>query len=720
MRYIRTLIGMIIVIFIVCMVVVGLANAESSGVCGSATDWKLDSAGTLTIFGNGEMFDYSHEGAPWYNERTRIKRVVIEEGVTVLGDYSIENCNNLISITIPESLYGLGFYSISGCPNLSELTIPGEIRQWGTPMIYDCNQLHVYLNMNAVPLLRTLREYDFPYTIMDANSDFIFVDEHSVSAYIGTEKTVIIPNGVTRIYSQAFAYDRNIETVILPDTITSIEHEAFMGCISLKSITLPESLIQIEVRAFSDCTQLESITLPSTLNSISAQLFMGCTGLKEIHLPTTFANIEYGAFSACENLQTVYFGGTEERKETININNEDEANRYIISAEWICEGNESDLMLCGNNVSWTISDGGVLNLSGSGEVFDFSRGGAPWYNRRHEISKIYIEEGITVLGNYSFEDMDNLVSISIPESLYGLGFYAISGCTKLKELTIPSEIRQWGTPMIYNCAQLHVNLTQRANAILRTLREYNIPFTVFDAESDFIYVDDYSVSAYIGSEDIVIIPNGVTRIYSHAFAYDRNIKTIILPNSVTSIEHEAFMGCSSLQNIVFSTSLIQIEVRAFSDCASLETISLPKSIRSIDTQVFMNCTGLKRVYLASNFANVAYGAFQDCSSITDVFFEGTEQQKQTITINEENDYFINANWHLNYNLEKSKLFLPEGLKRIESQAFVNTHANYIVISDEIEYIADDAFSVGTILVVSEGGYAERWAQEHGFQTEYSE
>ena len=720
MKYRKPLIKTLILIFIICMGAVILANAESSGVCGSSTDWYLNEAGVLTISGTGEVFDYPHEGAPWYRERALIKRVVIEEGVTVLGDYSIENCENLISITIPESLYGLGFYAISGCSSLAELTIPGEIMQWGNPMIYNCRQLHVYLNMKASAILRTLREYEFPYTVMDANRDFIYVDEHSVSAYIGTDKSVTIPNGVTRIYSHAFAYDGNIETVILPETITSIEHEAFMGCTSLKNIALPASLLQIDVRAFCDCTNLESIIIPSTLNSISAQLFMGCTRLKKIHLPTNFANIEYGAFSACANLQTIYYGGTEERKETININNDDEANQYIIAAQWICEGNNSDLMLCGNNISWTISADGTLQLSGSGEVFDFSHSGAPWYNRRNEIKRINIEEGITVLGDYSFEDMDNLISVSIPESLYGLGFYAISGCSNLMELTILSEIRQWGTPMIYNCTSLHVSMSQRAFAILRTLREYNIPYTVFDAESDFIYADDHSVSAYIGSDDVVTIPDGVTRIYSHAFAYNRNIKTINLPSSVTKIEHEAFMGCSALQTIAFSTSLTQIEVRAFSDCTSLETIAIPRSTRSLDDQVFLHCTGLKTIYLASSFSNVSYGAFQGCDSITDVFFEGTEQQMQSITVNEENEHLVNANWHFNYSSATNRLILPTSLQRIEAQAFVNTSVNQIVIPNAIEYIADDAFAEGTILVVTEGGYAEQWAQEHGFQVEYSE
>lgn len=704
-------------VFIICVFAFDSVYAETGGVCGSATDWKLDDSGTLTIYGNGETFDFSKGNAPWYKQRNEITNVVIEEGVTVLGDHSIEGFTNLTSITVPDSLYGLGFYAIESCPKLTELTIPGDIRQWGTPMIYDCEKLHVYLTKEADSLLRTLREYSIPYTVTDADSDFIYADEHSISAYLGSEEEIIIPAGVTRIYTEAFAYDRNIKRVILPDTLTSIENEAFLGCSSLVSVYLPDSLTQIESGAFCDCTSLESITIPSSLNTIAGQLFAGCTELREIHLPTTFVNIENGAFDGCGKLQTVFYGGTEERKNTIIIDNEYGYNQHIIDAEWICEGNESSIMLCGNNVSWILSEDGVLSLSGNGEVFEFPHEGAPWYNMRSMIKSVVIGEGITYLGDYSIEDFDNLLSITIPESLSGLGFYAICNCPKLKEITFPSFITRWGTPMIFNCSQLHVNLSTKARPLLRTLREYNIPYTVFDADSDFIYADDHSISAYLGTDKEVTIPDGITRIYSSAFAFDRNVESIILPDSVTSIEHEAFLGCSSLKNISLSKKLVQIESSAFSECVSLYTISIPSSMRSINPYAFSACTGLKTVYLASNFANVSYGAFDDCSSITDVFFEGTDQQRQLITINNEdesNQYLINANWHCNYKGASNILVLPHELQIIGPQAFVNTDADCIKIPESVFQIADDAFPQNVILMVPQSSYAKQWAEDHEF------
>lgn len=669
----------------------------SSGMCGNNVEWNLSESGVLSISGSGDTFDYSTHGAPWYDLRNQIISVVIEDGITGIGDHFIEDCGNLNTVSVPESVYRLGFYAISNCDKINNLIIPGEISEMGYPVVYDCDQATVYLNQKGAFILWTLRQYHIPFVVMDATSDFICIEDGILRAYIGTDAEVNVPEGVKRIYSNAFSYNTGIESVVLPESVETIDFETFNGCSALYSIVLPETLKGIGVRAFADCVSLESITIPSGMHALDTQLFMGCIGLKEIHLPISMANINYGAFSGCESLEQVYYAGTEAARSGISINNEAGENQFLLDAEWIY-GNESgeQTNMCGNTVSWLITDQGVLTISGTGDTFNYSEHSAPWYGYRDQIIGIDIEDGITGIGDHFFEDCNNLVSMTIPDSVYRLGFYAISNCDAITDITIPGEISEMGCPIVFDCDQVTVHLNQCGAFMIWVLRQYHVQFTVIDATSDFICTGDGTLRAYIGTDRVARIPDGVTRIYSDAFSYDTTIECVVMPEGLETIDFESFEGCSSLKSVVFPQSLKELGVRCFADCVSLESISLPSGVRALDTQVFMGCTELKRVYLPATFLSVSYGAFQDCEALTDVYFAGTEEQKDALTINREdnaNDRLLNASWHYVGNHgDRSILRLPSSLSAIGDEAFAGAACEVVIIPDGCTSIGSKAFA----------------------------
>ena len=249
----------------------GEPSIIAEGECGSAVNWTLDDTGTLWITGTGEIFDYSTGTAPWYDRRGSITSIVVEDGVESLGNYSFENCDHLVALTLPESLHGFGFYAVCGCENLEELLIPGYINCLWNHAIYDCEKLHVSLYQRGSFILSQLREYNIPFTVLDADSDYIYIEGgRTISAYLGSDPIVFIPEGVTRIYNNAFAYIDEIETVMIPECITVIEGDAFKNCISLKSVSLPVTLTYLGEEAFEGCSSLESITIPSNLKCLTA------------------------------------------------------------------------------------------------------------------------------------------------------------------------------------------------------------------------------------------------------------------------------------------------------------------------------------------------------------------------------------------------------------------------------------------------------------------
>ena len=142
----RIFLNVVVLFIILC----GIAVAEevtiiASGECGkdgSNLTWTLDSEGTLTISGEGEMQNYSYSrNVPWYSYRESIRTAVIENGVTSICNYAFDYCSNLSSITIPDGVTSIGNSAFSGCSSLSSITIPEGVTSIGNSAFWGCSSL---------------------------------------------------------------------------------------------------------------------------------------------------------------------------------------------------------------------------------------------------------------------------------------------------------------------------------------------------------------------------------------------------------------------------------------------------------------------------------------------------------------------------------------------------------------------------------------------------
>ena len=121
-----------------------------SGTCGDNVYWSF-SNGTLTISGNGKMYDYSSSGsdntsfnttAPWGNHSDyQIKKVIIAQGVSSIGDHAFYGCTSLTSVTIPNSVTSIGSFAFFKCYNLTSITIPNSVTSIGNGAFYGCTSL---------------------------------------------------------------------------------------------------------------------------------------------------------------------------------------------------------------------------------------------------------------------------------------------------------------------------------------------------------------------------------------------------------------------------------------------------------------------------------------------------------------------------------------------------------------------------------------------------
>ena len=99
---------------------VGIMFAES-GTCGENLTWNYED-GVLTISGSGDMTDYAFDNrSPWDGKRLYISSVVIENGVTSIGDYAFYGCHSLTSVIIPEGVTRIGEHGFYYCDKLDKI-----------------------------------------------------------------------------------------------------------------------------------------------------------------------------------------------------------------------------------------------------------------------------------------------------------------------------------------------------------------------------------------------------------------------------------------------------------------------------------------------------------------------------------------------------------------------------------------------------------------------
>ena len=255
------------------------ATIVDSGSCGENVTWTLDNKGTLTISGGGDTGDYD---SPWYSQQDSILSVVVEEGITRIGEGAFDYCDNIINITLPESLIEIGDDAFSGCESLVSITIPEGVTSIGSHTFYNCESL------SSITLPKSLTSI----------GDYAFYECGSLSS-------IILPKNITTIAGSAFEYCDNLTSVTLPENLTNIDDHAFAYCGSLNSIALPENLSSIDDYAFSYCENLTNITFPENLTSIGDSAFNHCKNLTSITIPGSVSRIEDSAFAYCDSLTSV-------------------------------------------------------------------------------------------------------------------------------------------------------------------------------------------------------------------------------------------------------------------------------------------------------------------------------------------------------------------------------------------------------------------------------
>ena len=232
------------------------ANVIASGTCGEEGDgsnlmWRLTDKGTLIINGKGAMKDYDYHYyndddasfPSWVEHIKDISAVVIQNGVTSIGNNAFSDCVFLETATIPSSVTSIGDCAFSTCVILKTVTIPGSVTSIGDSAFEYCERLS-------------------SVTILDG------VVSIGGAAFWGCTNliTITIPNGVTNIGYRTFEDCKSLTSITIPYGVTNIEHSAFYGCTGLEEIKVEAAMppaFELEDHTFYDVNPSIPVYVPA-------------------------------------------------------------------------------------------------------------------------------------------------------------------------------------------------------------------------------------------------------------------------------------------------------------------------------------------------------------------------------------------------------------------------------------------------------------------------
>ena len=239
---------------------------------------------------NAEYYNGLSYDSPFSN-CDRLTDFVFGEEVEHIPAYLCRELTLLNTIVIPNSVTSIGISAFDGCSGLTEVI-------WNARNVQDFQD-----NSSR------------PFSGCDRLTDFVFGEEvEHIPAYLCREltllNTIVIPNSVTSIGTNAFSFCRGLTKVSIPNSVKTIGNWAFYRCTGLTTVTIGNSVTSIGNRAFYSCTSLTEVSIPNSVTSIGDYAFADCTGLTEIAIPNAVTTIEGYAFTRCTGLKTVTIGNS--------------------------------------------------------------------------------------------------------------------------------------------------------------------------------------------------------------------------------------------------------------------------------------------------------------------------------------------------------------------------------------------------------------------------
>ena len=379
-------------------------------------------------------------------------------------------------------------------------------------------------------------------------------------------------------------------TIVIPSEVrgkrvTSIGENALYG-MPLDTVTIPNSVTIIKEGAFFLCQELKSINIPNSVTSIEYGAFDECISLESITVPGV-TNIGSRAFQNCLKLKTVTISGVGAG----DISSDAFEGCRLLTA----------INVNGNNSKYCSVDGVLFNKDKTALII-FPTGRKGHYS---------IPDGVKNIEG-AFIYCKGITSVTIPSSVESIKGSEFNGCINLTSINVEDGNSNY-------CSVDGVLFSKDKTTLIR--------------------YPEGRTSGYS-------IPDSVLCIDTTAFNDCVNLTSVTIPNSVERIEWGGFIGCTGLKTVTLPKN-VSLGGSAFSNCENLTRVTIPDGVTYLNNGVFARCGKLTTVIMSDDIEEIERFAFDECYNLKNIYYAGTKEQWEKITISDYNDPLLNATIHYN-------------------------------------------------------------------------
>ena len=320
---------------------------------------------------------------------------------------------------------------------------------------------------------------------------------------------------------------------------------------------------------------------------------------------------------------------------------------------------------CGENVTYTYdSVTKELVISGEGPMYYYGYSSSPFYNS--DIKDVVIEEGVTTIGCYTFENCNSLTNVTLPDSMTEIDFnvfyncpnfaeltigmneipsscfanltslkkvtllesvetigdYAFSGCTYLETINIPDSVTFVGAEILKNtawynyCGKGLVVLDGWAYGYKGSDKNITITFDetvkgiakdTFKSQSNIVAFDVAENNSIYLSENGVLFNKYKTKLI--AYPCGKTDSEYIVPDTIEIISGDAFYSNDYIDRVIISDKVTIIGDCAFYDCVDLDSITIGKNVTTIGKYVFYGTYNLRNIIIEGDIKTIGENAF---------------------------------------------------------------------------------------------------------------
>lgn len=598
--------------------------------------------------------------------------------VKVAGSWQHQSwSNDITGIVLPESIQELGNYCFVGSQSIQTLVLPTSLQT-----ISESCFLHIGTNVESVTING---ESDYFETGVDGALYTKGIKELVYVPSANGITTFNVPEGVTKIRSEAFASHQSLETINISSTVEVLSPNGDGGISpnnSLKhvnvdanntrlysidgvvydsqesalilypcakpgtSFTVPDNITKVETYGLYQSKYLKEINL-NNINQLCAGAIQRCTGLTSLTLPVGLAEIPDGSISGCSNIQCY------------DVHPDNPEITSIDCAVYSKDGKTLKYFPPARTGDYTFPENTVVENIVMGSFVS------------SKLSKITIPNTVKTLVINSPSGNLKTVEFEDNSQVEYINFGSWSG---LETITFPTSVRTLGS--LYNCPNLKKVIVPDGSQ-LETIASR--AFWNDNMLEEVVFEGSCTLKS-IGSE---------------AFVNCKKLKLFTMPASVVSIGNLAFGNCDALETVVFSDDAVitTIGQGAFST-SGIQYINLPPSLITIEREAFRECEALHTVNVGRNAANISPEAFKLCENLTAINVVKANQTYSSwdgilLTKNKETLVIFPAGkGYSNFTL------LPPSLKSIGEYAFYDCkQLTNVVIPNKVASIGQRAFGL---------------------------